>query len=361
MSSSRRATKIERLRDSSPSAREGFALIGAIAMLALFAMLGTAYVRFMMIEVDDTSQELDVLRAEYLATGGIYAAIGEIEYALAEGAVPDAEFSLPANVYRYEGGKQVARVQDVTVTVSDEAARLNLNHTPPQVLRALGLDDGELRRLENALPTSSGLRSESRRWLNNVDELLTRGIVSRRDYDRLDRNRFTIHTVADADKPTGFINLNAAEPVVLGAIFGLHDTTEIGTLAASRPFASWQDVLTKTGREPSTFNVAPPRYASREMPSALALTSRCYRLRSEVGMNYRGARGRTVSAAVEAVVLFHENGTYSIRYWNGRPDVAADDAMIELEIPVGTGAEPEAPPAAGEAQPASSETDETAA
>ncbi|MDK1022580.1 MAG: hypothetical protein QGD90_13200, partial [Candidatus Hydrogenedentes bacterium] len=32
----------------------GFALIGAIGMLALFALLGTAYVKYMMVEFEDT-------------------------------------------------------------------------------------------------------------------------------------------------------------------------------------------------------------------------------------------------------------------------------------------------------------------
>lgn len=298
----------------------GFALVGAISMLALFALLGTAYVRYMMIEVDDTARHLDVIRAQHLAAGGIYAVIGEIELVLAEGGSPDGHYTISENVYRSQGGERAASAQEVRVSVSDEAARVNVNHAPPAVLRELGLDEDSLANLAKALPTSSGLRSDSRRWLTSVDELRTRGIVNRREFEAIDTDLLTIYSVEDSSKPGGFVNLNSAEPAVLAAVFGIEDRSEIETLAASRPFTTWQDVLTKTGREPSTFNVAPPKYASREMPGELALSSRCYRLRSEVRMNYRGARGRVVSAAVEAVVYFKEDGTYSIRFWNEHPD-----------------------------------------
>ncbi len=332
----------------------GFALVGAIAMLALFVMLGTAYVKYMMIELDDTRIDVDASRAQHLASGGIYAAIGEIEAAIDSGLVPKRSYTIKANAYRYEGGERAAYAQEIHVTLSDESARIDLNHAPPEVLVALGMDREAVERLGRAIPTSSGLRSESRRWLTSVDDLLTRGIVNRRQFGAIQSDQLTTYTVEDHSRPAAFLNLNTAEAGALAAILGIDDSDEIRQLMAKRPFTSWPDAVTKSGREPSTFNVKSPRYAAREMPREVAFSpSRCFRLHSKVSVSFTGMARRPSVAAVEAVVLFKNDGSYSIRYWNERPirlaeaDAEQAEDTEDTEAP-GPSAAPESPETAGD-------------
>ena len=331
----------------------GLALIGAIGMLALFALLGTAYVRYMMLEFEDTRRHLDEIRAQHLASGGIYAAIGEIGSALDNGEIPKNGYTIKANAYRWEGGERVAYEQEIQVSVSDESGRININHAPPELLAAIGMDAEAIAKLNKVIPTRTGLRSGSRRWLNSVDDLLTRNIVNRRQFNAINTGLLTTYTVEDHSNPAHFLNLNAADADVLAAIFGIRDPGEAGQLMAKRRFESWQDAVTKSGREPSTFNVKSPRYASREMPRELALSSRCFRLHSKVGMSFKGIARRPATASVEAVVLFKEDGSFAIRFWNERPPRLAqtDEGAPDASEASGVAASTETPPAVEEAIP----------
>ncbi len=311
--------------------QRGFALIGAIGLLALFVLLGTAYVRYMMLELEDTRGHVDEVRAEHLASGGIYAALGELGAALAEDRTPASSLSIKANIYRYEGGNRVAYEQEIHVAVSDESGRINVNHASPELLAAIGMSAEAIEKIHKAVPTPSGLRSESRRWLNNVDDLLTRGLVNRREFERLDTARLTTYSIENHTNPVQFLNINSAEPEVLAAVFGIDNSDEIAQLIAKRPFSDWQDAVTKSGREPSTFNVKSPRYASREMPPALTLRSKCFRIYSEVTVNYPGASRRAARAAVEAVVLFKDDGSYAIRFWNEQPLMSLQGNSPEVD------------------------------
>lgn len=305
---------------STSSSDTGMALIGAVAMLAIFVMLGTAYVRYMTLELEGSRLTLNRVRVETLATGGIYAAIGEIESALAGDSSVQSSYTIKTNLYRLEGGQRIAYPQEIIVSVSDESALVNVNHAPSEVLAALGMDQDALNSLKKALPTGAGKRSDSRAWLTASDDLLNRNIVTRRQFDAIYTTGLTTYTAEDPNRPAHFINLNSAGPEVLSAIFAIDDPSEVSKLMAMRPFKTWQDVVTKTGREPSSFNVKSPRYASREMPIELTLTSRCFRLRSEVRIDAPGTGGVTLTARTEAVVLFKEDGSYTIRYWSQRPD-----------------------------------------
>ena len=341
----------------------GFALIGAISMLAIFTLLGTAYVRYMMIEYEDTRRHLDEIRARHLASGGIYAAIGEIGAALDNNETPKNGYTIKGYAYRYEGGKSVPYPQEIQVSVSDESGRIDINHAPPDLLAAFGFDAEAIDKLKKAIPTPTGLRSGSRRWLNSVDDLLTRNIVNRRQFNTINTGLLTTYTVEDHSNPARFLNLNAADSDVLAAIFGISDPGEVSQLMAKRPFESWPDAVTKSGREPGAFNVKSPRYASREMPRELDLVSRCFRLHSEVSMSFKGIALRSASASVEAVVLFKEDGSFAIRFWNEGPLRLAqrDEGAPVAPEASGVAASPETPPVAEEAIPdePEDETNET--
>ena len=64
-------------RDRAKSTR-GAALFTALAMLAIFTMLGISFVKFMVLENKATNYDISKLRAEHISDGGIYAAIGEL-------------------------------------------------------------------------------------------------------------------------------------------------------------------------------------------------------------------------------------------------------------------------------------------
>lgn len=339
-------TRAQALRD------RGFALIGAIGMLALFALLGTAYVRYMMIELEDTRRHLDEIRVQHLASGGIYATIGEIGAAIDNGETPEKKYSIKANAYRYESGERVAYEQEIQVSVTDESGRVNINHAPPQLLAAIGFDAEAIDKLNKAIPAPTGPASGSRQWLYSVDDLLTRDILNRRQFNAIETGLLTTYTVEDHSNPTHFLNLNAADSDILAAIFGISDPAELSQLMARRPFSSWQDAVAKSGREPSSLNVA--------LPLESAFTSRCFRLHGEVSMSFKGIARRPASASVEAVVLFKKDGSYAIRYWNERPMslTQTDKSAQEATERSGAGASPETPPPAEET-PADGPKDET--
>lgn len=288
----------------------GLALIGAVGLMIIFVMLGTAYVGYMVIELDTTGYDVNQVRARQLAEGGIRAAIGEIAAALESGDAVADPLSFTLVAYRPEGGELAEYPQTVNVAVSDESARVNINHAPALVLRALGLS-------EDAVNAVMEYRGDGKNRLASVDALLTRDLIDTQAYDRLNRDLFTVYTVSDRRQPHSYINVNSAPPRVLSAIFAIN-MDEARALAAKRPFLDWRDVLQKVGREPTSFNVEVPQFAPRDMPRPLSLSSRCYRLRSEVVLDMPGQDGRSARAGVEAVVYFHEDGSHAIRYWRPR-------------------------------------------
>ncbi len=301
------------------------ALVAAIGLLVVFAMLGTAYIGYMTLEYDEAGIQLHEVRARTLAEAGVYAAIGEAQAAIARGEVPKGEYPIALSAYRQEATGQGAYPQTVRVAVSDESARVNLNYAPVSLLRAMGLS-------ENAAKAVEDYRASGKR-LASLDALRSEGLVDAQTMQALKRDLFTVYTGSDPRQPHSYLNLNTAPDAVLASVFGI-SAEEAAALAAKRPFASWADAVQKVGREPATFNVAAPQYASRDMPAALALTSRCFRFVSLVEMDMPGGTGRPVHAGVEAVVALLENGTYTIRYWREIHSGAAKAASDTTTAPV---------------------------
>lgn len=311
--------------------REGMALVSALAMLLLFSLLGAAYVRSSQIDFDAANYSTQEARARFLARGGINAAVGALETAVSSGASLHGQtltFDLPLYITRQ--GERTTEAQHVKVLITDESARLNLNHTSLAVMEAAGIDREAGGKLKNGLPLADLPRAPDRQWLASVDGLLTRGFVDGRSFTRLDRSIFTVYTVSDPFNPVGYVNINTASPPVLAAVFNLSDA-EAGTLTAARPFSSWQEAVDSTGRDPTTYNVGRFMAIPSSMPPALSLTSRCYRLVCEAISSGPGARER--SAQIEAVVLFDENGGYRFRYWDESTAVPVDGTPSAVEKP----------------------------
>ena len=294
----------------------GVALLTALGLLLIFAMLGTTYVGYMSIEVAETRYDMHDARSKQLSAAGIQAAIGEIQNALANSNTPTGTYEFELAVYRTEGGERIAHPQTVKVKIADESRLINLNHAPSSLLIAVGMDENHVAALKNSLPGSGA----SNRWLSSVDELRTRdNLMDGREFNALNKNSFTVFTAANADRPEGYMNLNTVSPVTLAAIFAI-DVPEAEALAAKRPFNNWEGLVAAIGREPATFNVSNREYASRSMPPEFAFSSRCYRLVSEVTMVVTpGTTRNGLHRAVEAVVLFDDDGTPSIRFWTEQP------------------------------------------
>lgn len=300
------------------------ALVAAIGMLMIFAMLGTAYIGYMTIEYDATGIDLYEKRAQHLAAAGTEAAIAQMQAAIGRGETPQGEYTVSLSTYRQEATGQGAYPQTVTVRVTDESARVNLNYAPPALLQALGLP-------EPGAQAVADYRAAGKRFAS-VETLRTDGLLDAKAFQALDKSQFTVYTGTDPGQPHSYLNLNTAPEKVLSAIFSIN-ADEAKALAGKRPFASWADALQKVGREPATFNVSAPQYAARDMPRDLALASRSYRVTSTVDMTMPGGTGRAMSAGVEAVVVFPENGGSAVRYWQEMNSGTAKAAGAAPEKP----------------------------
>lgn len=291
-------------------ARErGVALLTALALLLLFSMLGTGYLRYMRLEMEDTGREMNVVRAENLAESAVYTAIANLTADTGSDRALSEQYSLALPVYYSQQGGRAEIAQTVDITIEDEAARVNLNLAPAPLLQLLGFTGAQTSALQSSLREMGPL--------SDLDQLWTRGILSRSEFEALDTRLFTVFTTGGNE--AGYININTAGPKVLAAVFGISDE-EARQLSAKRPFSSWQDAVIKSGREPSTFTLQPDQLVSRAIPRALALQSRWFRIRAEVTLDPRAVPGPRAGAAVTAVVEVGPRGTYEILFWNrGRP------------------------------------------
>ena len=172
----------------------------AILLLGLFAIMGTAWLAYMVQENIGTDETIRQARARQAATGGIEAAIGAIEQALANDSVNEliekpSEFGVA--IYDYTGDALAVRDGEggtATVTISDECARININHATPKVLAALlGVDRQTARRIRGRLPRPDevAVLSDSgpaKPWFTSLDDLRTSGLLGETEFDLVNRN-----------------------------------------------------------------------------------------------------------------------------------------------------------------------------
>lgn len=313
-------------RHNGLSAKDGVALISALGLLMVFAVLGTAYVRFMTIEYDRTKYIVQEARGRALAQGGINATIGEIQQALKDGVTPNGVYDFELPIFLRDGQGMREEKQAVRVRVSDETARVNINHAPAGLLRAMGFKQSSIKSLAALGSTTSksnqGKRNTRTGPLASVSELRTRNIVGSRDFHGLNTDLMTVYT------GSGRTNINSASPKVLAAIFGI-ELEDARVLARQRPFTSWANAVQKVGSNPSTFNVDA---SSDSLPRELSLTSNCYRLISEATVRSQGRRQRGVRGVVEAVVIFMDDGTTNIRFWSEVPVERLDTLVVGEEV-----------------------------
>ena len=286
-------------QDRAKSTR-GAALFTALAMLAIFTMLGVSFVKLMVLENQATNYDISKLRAEHISDGGIYAAIGELELV----DTPKATYTFNLNAYKFKRSsdteaQRVVFPQSVRVDVAHESGKVNLNHASNELLIAMGIPEESVTLLKQKI---------AQRPLVNVDDLRSRDIIATNGaYEALNTSDFTVYG-------DGSLNLNVASPSVLAAVFAL-SPEEGAALAEKRPFTSWEDVLAKVGKDSWSFTVETRVSEGGQTPAGLSLASNCYRLTSSVSMQLEGVNERAHSSQVEAVVAFDAQGTPAIQYW----------------------------------------------
>lgn len=338
----------------------GAALITAIAMLAIFSVLGTAYLVYSNKELDEAEYDSLVIGARSAAAGGIRAAIGELESQISQGAVTGGSFDITIPTYRFDRPTDPKTPLEpivnedaytkVHISVSDECARLNLNHAPVRVLQdVLGIDGDTARNIRSHLPRPDQPAAEAgRRWLASVDDLLDRGLINEAAYERINPDILTVYSVADQSRPEAFINVNTASPEILAAVLGL-SLEAAESLAKARPFASVEALGAAAGKDPATFPIKPAEDAPGALPSELCFQSRSFRIVSEATLTRKlpaGAEDTLKTAYAEAVVVFDGNGEATIVFWNESRPVSSrmtESAPAPTEKPDGEKSQVEEP------------------
>lgn len=89
--------------------RRGAALFTAIAMLALFTLLGASYVRFLMVEDDLCTLDIRQLRSQFYAEAGIQSSAAYLQETLRKSMLPVTSTTYTFPVYGYTQGSNPDR------------------------------------------------------------------------------------------------------------------------------------------------------------------------------------------------------------------------------------------------------------
>lgn len=340
----------------------GAALIFALSFLAIFAFMGAAYVQYMSLSLVESDLDLRIARARQLAASGVQiAAAGLRQEVLSTNHEVPKGVSTPFDLPTYNGvshGEEgisvqpmnVTRVARSTITIYDESGRVNLNHAPASALqKLLGVDGDTARNIAASVPR--GIQGPDARWFLSIDELVTRGLLTPDQYVLAVPNSLTTLSVLDHANPAGHFNVNGADPSALAAMLNL-SVEQAQQVKAKGPFASIdalnQAIATVTGA---------PADAAASDP-ALGLKSRCFRVVSEGFYARVSDQSRYDAAAtqedkdklltnrttsvVEAVLLFQDDGTYEIIYWNANPSSVETGSATPEAAPPATAGDPAA-------------------
>lgn len=350
----------------------GAALIFALSLLAIFGFLGAAYVGYMNLNLVESDLDLRKARARHLAAAGIEIAAAGLRqevltpsHAAMTRGVP-VTFELPTydGIGHGDAGIEpremnVTRVARTTISVTDEGARVNLNHAPASALqKMLGVDGDTARNIAASVPR--GAQGADARWFMAVDELLGRGLLTKAQYDLIVPEALTTQSVVDNANPAGHFNVNGADAAALAAMLNL-TADQAAQIKEKGPFASMEAL----GQAVAAVTGAPADAVTAD--PLLGLKARCFRVVAE-GFYARAADQVTYDAAatpedkealltnrttsrVEAVLQFQDDGTYEIIYWNASPDDAPQQAA---PAPVESAPAAEAPAADAPASDAGS-------
>jgi type II secretory pathway component PulK len=305
----------------------GTALLFALGILLVFALLGTAWVRYMTLEADEVKLNLNGTRSRAAARGGVFAAVASLDRTVGGAAAAAGQDSLAVPVYRYNAQDNTAPlspaeslVKQVNLEWTDESAKVNLNEAPTRVLqRILNVDGDTARQIRSSLPRGGEDEMNAgreRRPLRGVEDL--RPFLTGEQYANVDPAQVTVF---GAERNRLYVNLNQASPAVLAAVLDL-DIETAEYVASARPFNGPDDVVAATGKSPELFNVRPSSNGGGDWPEELGFAPRCFRIHSEGVLQRVGGPETAFGLAttrVEAVVAFPANEQPVICYWSEAP------------------------------------------
>ena len=288
----------------------GAALVAAVALLAIFSMLGVAYLRSMSIEEDRVRWENRGLRAETLADDYLRIAIQDLNAMIANGDAVPGELTfptVPVYVNGRDGAESLVDTEslrgEIRIRIRDEASKLDLNRASAALIGAVtGLDEAAATRIREN--TRSPFRPDAggNLPLSTLDELKTRGLLDEAAFDALPREHITVFS-----GPGPLLNANAMPEAMLASVLGV-DADTAAALAAARPFASREALEAQLGDDAT-------------LPAAVGVSSNCYRLLCEVVMTQPTA-GQAWQPArtqrLEAVVAFGGDGP-RVLHWQRAP------------------------------------------
>jgi type II secretory pathway component PulK len=318
---------------------EGVALVTALALLVIFMLFGLAWVEYMEYEQNLSKHQIQILRVNKAAEGGINAGIQAARDVVASGVVtaPPEPFAFDIPVYVASAADAapapdanlVCRVQ---VRFEDESARININHAPPAVLREiLGVDGEKAREIRSSLPRTEG-GEENKLWFASVEELAARFPVAKDAMTPELKKMLTVYTVPDPAQATGYMNVNTAPARVITALLDVTPGVA-AQIVESRPFSDVTELSAAAGKDPATFNVRPAPDALNTLPVELSFGTRCFRIHSSAELiksdNDANSQVTTATARFEAIVYIDELGNPHVMYWNESAQRDESDAGQE--------------------------------
>ncbi len=243
-------------------------MLTALALLVVFSMLGTAYVRYMALENERAVRQMRTSQVRHAARAGLRVALAEIEAALNHDLrpVPDAfELKLPVftadrkvdrGFRRNDRRRLVARV-----TIIEESTRFNLNHVSPVILeQVLRVPREKARAIKESLPDGKHgadgdpLARPRAAWLVTLDDLESRGFMTAAELDKVDKGMITFSTVADHQRPRAHFNVNTAPEKSISIALGV-DRAVARKVVEVRPFENMRQLSAAAGKQPAEFNL----------------------------------------------------------------------------------------------------------
>ncbi len=299
--------------------RRGVALVVALACLALFSLLGGAYLRYMTIEQDEVIFRERNIRAMHFAEGFMRVAIADAARELQAGRPLPSEGFLYSglNVYtQFRGADSLEPSEslqgEVAVRFQDESGKLNLNYLPRPVLRqALNIGSEQANRVFQEMhPRTRALPDP---MLNSVEALVARGMLDGSQYEAIDTALFTVYTGLDGE--TGWLNVNTASREALALALGL-DEAGVDAVMAARPFDSLEAMAEAAGKPLGEYPVE--QFELRGAPPAFSVDSKVYTLEAEAALLAPAAGDSWTpiqTRTLQAVVDFTGNGPPRIVSW----------------------------------------------
>ena len=318
----------------------GSALVMALAVLGIVVTFGFAMYEYSALERQDASVDLNKGRVLADAKSGVEEAAARLQEAIASGKADtllgnDKAIALSVGIYhlagREPGADGSAPVADeryasnVSVSISDECARMNVNLAPPAVLMAmLNIDGEKARQVRERLPkldAAAGAEDNGRHWLSSVDELAGLKILPAEALTAERAADLTVFSALDVQHAAEYLNLNTASKAVLQAALGISAEAADKVMLA-RPLTSLDGLVAAAGKDANGFNFKPAPNAPGALPKELAFSSRCFRITSTAKLTNPTGSAKSASATVEAVLQFPENAAPRIVYWSETPGEA---------------------------------------